>query len=67
MTEYVRGHVHTNGLENFWSLLKRAIMSTWSPTICTAMLRNRRSATTHGGARMPTASWPRCAASSVDG
>ena len=22
---YARGHVHTNGLENFWSLLKRAI------------------------------------------
>ncbi|HMH51481.1 MAG TPA: transposase [Candidatus Acidoferrum sp.] len=24
-TEYVNGHVHTNGLENFWSLLKRAL------------------------------------------
>jgi transposase-like protein len=23
--EYVRGNVHTNGLENFWSLLKRSI------------------------------------------
>ena len=23
--EYVRGQVHTNGLENFWSLLKRAL------------------------------------------
>jgi transposase-like protein len=22
--EYVRGHVHTNGIENFWSLLKRS-------------------------------------------
>ncbi len=22
---YVDGHVHTNGLENFWSLLKRGI------------------------------------------
>ena len=29
MTEYVRGHVHTNGLENFWSLLKRAIKGTY--------------------------------------
>lgn len=29
MTEYVRGHVHTNGLENFWSLLKRAIRGTY--------------------------------------
>ncbi len=23
--EYVRGRVHTNGLENFWSLLKRGL------------------------------------------
>jgi transposase-like protein len=27
--EYVRGNVHTNGLENFWSLLKRAIRGTY--------------------------------------
>jgi len=27
--EYVRGHVHTNGLENFWALLKRAIHGTY--------------------------------------
>jgi transposase-like protein len=26
--EYVRGKVHTNGMENFWSLLKRAIKGT---------------------------------------
>ena len=26
---YVRGHVHTNGLENFWSLLKRTIKGTY--------------------------------------
>jgi len=26
---YVRGHVHTNGIENFWSLLKRAIRGTY--------------------------------------
>lgn len=26
---YVRGHVHTNGLENFWSLLKRGIGGTY--------------------------------------
>lgn len=26
---YVRGHVHTNGLENFWSLLKRSIKGTY--------------------------------------
>jgi transposase-like protein len=27
--EYVRGEVHTNGLENFWSLLKRSIKGTY--------------------------------------
>lgn len=26
---YVQGHVHTNGLENFWSLLKRCIHGTY--------------------------------------
>ena len=27
--EYVRGQVHTNGLENFWSLLKRTLRGTY--------------------------------------
>jgi transposase-like protein len=27
--EYVKGNVHTNGLENFWSLLKRGIRGTY--------------------------------------
>jgi hypothetical protein len=27
--EYVNGRVHTNGLENFWSLLKRGISGTY--------------------------------------
>jgi transposase-like protein len=27
--EYVRGEVHTNGVENFWSLLKRGISGTY--------------------------------------
>jgi hypothetical protein len=27
--EYVRGQVHTNGLENFWSLLKRNLRGTY--------------------------------------
>ena len=27
--EYVRGNVHTNGLENFWSLLKRTVKGTY--------------------------------------
>ena len=29
MKKYVNGHVHTNGIENFWSLLKRAIRGTY--------------------------------------
>jgi transposase-like protein len=29
MVSYVRGTVHTNGLENFWSLLKRALKGTY--------------------------------------
>jgi transposase-like protein len=28
-TEYVRGQVHTNGMENFWSLLKRSLHGTY--------------------------------------
>ena len=27
--EYVRGNVHSNGIENFWSLLKRAVKGTY--------------------------------------
>jgi transposase-like protein len=27
--EYVRGEVHTNGIENFWSLLKRGLKGTY--------------------------------------
>jgi transposase-like protein len=27
--EYVRGDVHTNGLENFWALVKRALKGTY--------------------------------------
>lgn len=28
-TEYVRGQVHTNGIENFWSLVKRGLNGTY--------------------------------------
>ena len=27
--EYVNGNIHTNGIENFWSLLKRTIKGTY--------------------------------------
>jgi transposase-like protein len=29
MVEYVRGEVHTQGIENFWSLLKRTLKGTY--------------------------------------
>jgi hypothetical protein len=29
LVEYVRGNVHTNGMENFWSLLKRGLGGTY--------------------------------------
>ena len=29
MTQYVNGRVHTNGIENFWSLLKRSLNGTY--------------------------------------
>ena len=29
LTEYVNGRVHTNGIENFWSLLKRSLTGTY--------------------------------------
>ena len=29
LSSYVRGRVHTNGLENFWSLMKRALKGTY--------------------------------------
>jgi transposase-like protein len=29
LEEYVRGNVHTNGIENFWSLLKRTLKGTY--------------------------------------
>lgn len=29
-TEYVRGLVHTNGMENFWCLFKRCLRGTWT-------------------------------------
>lgn len=47
-TCYVRGRVHTNGMENFWSLLKRGLkgMSQWNRSICSAILTSKRFAIT---------------------
>jgi transposase-like protein len=42
--QYVDGHVHTNGMENFWSLLKRGLqVPTFqsSRSICSATSMNR--------------------------
>lgn len=48
---YVSGTVHTNRLENFWSLLKRSIkgtpMSASSRFICSVTSMSKRSATTN--------------------
>jgi hypothetical protein len=44
--EYVHGNVHTNGLENFWSLLKRGLKGTYvsvEPFPCSATSTNKRS------------------------
>jgi len=37
--EYVRGNVHTNGMENFWSLLKRSIKGTYVSVAPTHLFR----------------------------
>ena len=47
--EYVNGNVHTNTMENFWSLLKRGLTgltSAWSRSICSGTWMNRVSGTT---------------------
>ena len=41
--EYVRGDTHTNGIESFWSMIKRGIMGVYhkvSKKHCLAILRN---------------------------
>jgi transposase-like protein len=43
--EYVRGNVHTNGIENFWSLLKRGLKGTYvsvEPSICSGIWTSKR-------------------------
>ncbi len=47
--EYVRGEVHINGLENFWSLVKRGLNGASfrsSPSTCSDASMNRPSVTT---------------------
>ena len=44
--KYVDGHIHTNGIENFWSLLKRSIKGTYvsaDRSICFDTLMNKHS------------------------
>ena len=56
--EYARGEVHTNGLENFWSLLKRGLKGTYisvEPFHLFRVLMSRRSAViTNATRRTPT-------------
>ena len=55
--EYVKGRVHTNGLENFWSLLKRGIKGTYvsvEPFHLSDIWTSRRSVTTTGRKTLET-------------
>ena len=49
--EYVRENVHTNGMESFWSLLKRGLNGTYyqrrAVFTCFATLMSKRSASTN--------------------
>ena len=49
---YVEGNVHTNGLENFWSLLKRGLNGTYVSAsnrfTCSAISTSRAFVTTTG-------------------
>ena len=60
MESYVNGKVHTNGIENFWSLMKRTLKGTYvsvEPFHFSGTLTNRCSAsTTVAGRRKTTAS-----------
>ena len=47
--EYARGNVHTNTMENFWSLVKRQLHGTYisvEPFHCSGILTNNLSGTT---------------------
>jgi len=63
---YGREEVHTNGLENFWSLLKRAIKGTYvsvEPFHLFAILTNRSTGSMSGATTTADASCGRCAVS----
>jgi transposase-like protein len=65
--EYVRGAVHTNGIENFWSLLKRGLKGTYvsvEPFTLASMLMSRSSASTSARAVTAIGSLPPSGASS---
>lgn len=56
---YVDGIVHTNGLENFWSLLNRSLHGTYvasSRSICSATSMSRRSGSTSARRMTPSGS-----------
>ena len=63
---YAKGHVHTNGLENFWCLSSgqsRGRTSTWSPSTCSATWTSRRFGSTNARTRMQAVSSRRWRAS----
>ena len=56
MQRYVDGRVHTNGMENFWSLLKRSLKGTYvavEPFILTVTLMSKYSVITTGPRKQP--------------
>ena len=60
---YVRGEVHTNGMENFWSLLKRSIHAPTclsNRSTCSDTSMSSHFASTSARAQMGTASPTRC-------
>ena len=57
--KYVEGNIHTNGIENFWTLLKRASRaptSASSPSTCSATWTKKSSASTTERPAMVSAS-----------
>jgi len=60
---YVEGSVHTNGIENFWSLLKRGIKAptlALNRSICFVISMSNAFVSMRDSATIRTASWPQC-------